>query len=473
MKQGLKVRVAAGIFACAALAAGLAGLRVLEKQNGWGSTVVLDLKDSQPQGAIKPLHGVNNGPVSGYQNGTWQLDASSLYREAGIPFVRTHDTEYPYGHNQFVDIHCIFPDFSRDPDDPSAYVFEKTDLLMESVTASGAQVVFRLGESIDYSGEDYYIRPPDDMQKWAEVCEHIVRHYNQGWADGFAYQIQFWEIWNEPENPAMWTGTMEQYAELYCLTARHLKQTHPEIQVGCGGMLSGEALETFLKEIRAQPDPVPLDFASCHRYSNDPSSYFGYLNQFRAILNQYGFSETSIALTEWNYLTSWEDLPGTWQIIQSNKGASFAAAALMVMQNAPADMAMYYDGQYAFADAWCGLYDRQGNPEPSYAAFRWFQKLYQMGSQIEADLSGQTEDIYVLAASGQGCTGVMMTFYRPEEKLWSAKTKKIRVNFPPNVSSIQVTVISETYPEGITYTVEGNAIVLQLELYDMAYLEAM
>ena len=49
--------------------------------------------------------------------------------------------------------------------------------------------------------------PPKDYAKWARICEHIITHYTEGWADGFNYKITYWEIWNEPENIQMWQGT--------------------------------------------------------------------------------------------------------------------------------------------------------------------------------------------------------------------------------------------------------------------------
>ena len=65
-------------------------------------SVSVDL--SSRKGAIRPLHGVNNGPkTTGFYR-----DASKLFREAGIPLCRLHDTEYPFGSGAFVDIPCIF-----------------------------------------------------------------------------------------------------------------------------------------------------------------------------------------------------------------------------------------------------------------------------------------------------------------------------------------------------------------------------
>ena len=59
------------------------------------------------------------------------------------------------------------------------------------------------------------MHPPADAAKWAAICVGIIRHYNEGWANGFHHGIRYWEIWNEPENrPAMWTGTDEDYLAL-------------------------------------------------------------------------------------------------------------------------------------------------------------------------------------------------------------------------------------------------------------------
>ena len=29
--------------------------------------------------------------------------------------------------------------------------------------------------------------------------EHIIRHYTEGWADGMHRDMQYWDIWNQPD----------------------------------------------------------------------------------------------------------------------------------------------------------------------------------------------------------------------------------------------------------------------------------
>ena len=45
----------------------------------------------------------------------------------------------------------------------------------------------------------FHVFPPKDFQKWAEICEHIIMHYNEGWANGFHYGIKYFEVWFEPD----------------------------------------------------------------------------------------------------------------------------------------------------------------------------------------------------------------------------------------------------------------------------------
>ena len=210
-------------------------------------------------GRIKPMNCVNNGPVgNGFYN-----------KAARIPYARTHDTSYwlSYGGEHTVDISAIFPDFSKDENDPASYDFKVTDNYLKSLIDAGTEVFYRLGQRIEHTVKKYNVYPPEDFGKWARVCEHIIRHYNEGWADGFHWNIKYWAIWNEPDLdagnkglPLMWGGTEEQFYDLYKTTALHLKKCFPDLMIGgrmlgtpgCGAMsgplyAAAEALEECIR----------------------------------------------------------------------------------------------------------------------------------------------------------------------------------------------------------------------------------
>ena len=150
-------------------------------------------------GKIKPMHCGNIGPRQGGAK-LWK-DFTEEFKEMGIPYTRLHDVEYPYGSNQFVDIHCVFPDFNADVENPKAYNFDYTDKYLKGIIDAGGEVFYRLGESIDHFHCPLYINPPKDYMKWARICEHIIMHYNEGWANGFKLNIKCWEIWSSPDSP--------------------------------------------------------------------------------------------------------------------------------------------------------------------------------------------------------------------------------------------------------------------------------
>lgn len=148
-------------------------------------------------GKIKPMHGVGQPPFSGID-----FSMCDYLKKANIPYSRLHDVGGAYDGNMFVDIPNIFRDFSADPTDPTSYDFAFTDLLITALVERGIEPFFRLGVTIENYCEikAYRIAPPTDYNKWAEICEGIIRHYTEGWANGFNYKITYWEIWNEPDN---------------------------------------------------------------------------------------------------------------------------------------------------------------------------------------------------------------------------------------------------------------------------------
>ena len=168
---------------------------------------------------IKPANGGGNGPPTG----RFCRDRRAEFKRAGIPYSRLHDTEGQMGSGEFVNIHCIFKNFDADVNDPASYSFAATDIYIQAV-------IDRLGETIENKEKVLrsHTSPPEDPKEWAQVCEHIIRHYNEGWADGFHHGIEYWEIWNEPEGAPNtspnWGGTELEYFNLYSKSASAIKK---------------------------------------------------------------------------------------------------------------------------------------------------------------------------------------------------------------------------------------------------------
>lgn len=359
-------------------------------------------------GAVKPMHGVGQPPFSGCDFGMFRY-----LTEAGIPFSRLHDVGGVYGEGRWVDIPNIFRDFKNDPTDPASYDFTFTDLLISALINSGTEPFFRLGVTIENDAliKSYRIDPPSDYRKWAVICEHIIRHYTEGWADGFKYNIRYWEIWNEPdnfENPAenqMWHGVKEQYYELYNITSKHLKKCFPHLKIGgyasCGfyalqetfvaGAKSSRRSEYFIEFFDGflnfiKENNCPLDFFSWHSYDGIENNIV-YANYVRKRLDDAGYTDTETTCNEWN---SEIDARGT------PHHAAVICAMLTAFQNTPLDSAMFYDARFG-TSVYGGLFNPlTAEPFPAYYAFKAFNELYNLKNQ--AEVSNDVKQLYVLAA---------------------------------------------------------------------------
>lgn len=387
-------------------------------------------------GIIKPMNAVNNGPIvarTEQQRGNFKA-----YRAAGIPFARTHDSNYSshYGAPHTVDVSCIFPDFSADEKKAGSYDFTNTDTYLKSIIDAGTEVFFRLGQSIEHTSRKYGTWPPADYKKWARICEHIIRHYNEGWNDGYHWNIRYWEIWNEPDlekeeirttSPKTWGGTDEQFFDFYAIAASHLKKCFPALTIGGPACCGNPAwAETFLEQMSRRN--VPMDFFSWHIYHNKPHKVLEAAETFRGLMDKYGYSSAESILDEWNYIRNWgSKYVYSLARIRDIKGAAFTAATMSALQNSQAvDMAMYYDFR---PSEFCGAFDYSTfEPlEPYYAFYAW-NKLSRAGQAAAVSVREGSDVFCTAAESVQGRLAVLVVRYNEDNNELSSKKISLAVD---------------------------------------------
>ena len=372
-------------------------------------------------GPIKPMNAVNNGPA--YDSELQQQD----FRILQIPYSRTHDACLGecYGEH-LVDVSEIFPDFDKDPDCPSAYDFRETDLYIKTLIDSGSEPFYRLGQSIEnQTAAKYNIYPPKDYKKWARICEHIIRHYNEGWADGLHYGIKYWEIWNEADldqssgrwktEPRTWGGTIEEFHKFYAVVAKHLKERFPGLKIGGPSYCRIQGVKTYFPQFfeYMRDNKVPIDFVSWHKYGAEPSVYLMEADLIRGWMKEYGYEDAELILNEWNYRRFKSGDGSTnerynYENRRSMKGAAFAMATMSALQHAPVDMMMYYD--FRPSSSYCGFYDTQLHRHmPLYHAFYAWSKLGD--KECACKVEGGSGDVYAVASVRDGRPVVLLTRY--------------------------------------------------------------
>jgi len=396
-------------------------------------------------GKIKELHGVNNSPVV-------HNKLMPEFHEAGIPYVRTHDTYGRFGGNVYIDIPNIFRNFDANPDDPTSYDFAFTDEYLKSVVKSGSKIFYRLGVTIEnyHKIKAYNIYPPKDNLKWAKICAGIIRHYTQGWANGFKYDIQYWEIWNEPENPMMWKGSRKEFFEMYKVASKYLKKEFPNIKIGgfghCGffeitrplnecptkGLDVLDWFHEFIEMVADKNDPLPLDFFSWHLYTDNPKELGIHAEYVRKSLDKLGLTHVENINNEWNY-----SLGARFGIIRKNHiGASMCAATMCIMQQGSLDKAMYYDATPT--RGYCGIYNfPEMTLTKTYFVFKAFNELYKLGTAVKTT-DRKDKEVYAIASIDKktGNKAILAVNYSPNQQ-------RVKFNFEGQPTS--VVVINEDY----------------------------
>ena len=363
---------------------------------------------------MKPLHGGCQPPLGGKD----LIEYFHYMTEAGIPFSRLHDVGGVFGGGRFVDIPNIFRNFDADETDSANYDFTFTDHLIKALIDAGVEPYYRLGITIENEAyiKPYHTFPPKSPEKWARICEHIIRHYTEGWANGFHYPIRYWEIWNEPEvqDQMMWCGTDEEYYHLYDVTSKHLKTCFPHLKIGgyasCGfyAIAPREILDPethlvgtippsdhennlmhffygFFNYIKAHDSPI--DFFSWHNYADVSrvEKMDAWLHKELELLG-YGGLET--------HLNEWNPYAGRFGTPQHS---AEVAAMMIALQHGYTDAAMIYDMQTIEAP-YCALFDiKTHKPIHAYYSMVAFNTLYQLGTQIKTESTDHR--LYTLAAS--------------------------------------------------------------------------
>ena len=427
-------------------------------------------------GPIKPMNAVSGGPTAKFKGN--QDD----WRHARIPFGRTHDMNYDYtfGGPHTIDIAAVFPNFDADENDPKSYDFFYTDLTLEAMLKCGTEPFYRLGPSIESGDKRYHVHPPKDFAKWARVCEHIIRHCNEGWADGHRYGIRYWEIWCEPDlNPRLWTGTHEQFLDLYKTTAKHLKRSFPGLKIGGPGFADALAWRNeFLPFCRREN--VPLDFYSWHCYLSDPRRAVRRAHEVRALLDANGFEKAESVYGEWNYVNGkWGG--GEWRyarLVESGchiqKGAAFAAAMMAACQDAPVDIAIYYDTR---PHGGMNMLFDSINIRPMlgyYPFYAWGKLANDYGQRVKAQVAGDDQLYVIVARNPKGALAVWISRYSNDNNVLD--DRNVRVELPSTFAarriSCHLTDDIHAYTEvTLDRDAKDGAILLKLAPNSFAFIE--
>ena len=398
-------------------------------------TVKINVDRSEVLGKIRRLNGGNQGSAMAQSKRPNFLYMDN-FRRLNLPMVRISDDSIPGIWQQIGDVSRLFPNFHADVTNPDNYYFRHTDDYLYTIFCCGAPMMYRLGESTEFSRNKYFIHPPADAGQWADIVWHIIRHYNEGWADGFHFNIADWEIWNRPDSPGNWTGSAAEYNDFYCRVARELKQRRPKLKFGgpAHSRPDRELRRDFLARVR--DTGAPLDFFSYQCYDSTP---FGRLQsspaEVRRDLDEFGFKDTPIYLSEWNYVPENGDrrLRG-YTDTKSADHAAFIAATLSewVRRDVPLGRAFLFsvtNGPWGLTTGRLG-----SRPAPAFYGMMAFGELAaEFPTRIKAGCEAEGVSVLAGRADNRECALLI--------SCWRTGPRRIEVKFAEKPRWIRLRVV--------------------------------
>jgi xylan 1,4-beta-xylosidase len=208
-----------------------------------------------------PLMVVGAGRANEGLRADWQAQLALVQREIGFRYIRFHGLLDD-------DMGVYKEDALGNPRYNFQYIDALYDALlalhirpfvelsfMPSQLASGKQSVFW------YKGN---ITPPKDMNKWKALIRALVTHWKQRYGED---EISKWyfEVWNEPDLKIFFTGSHQDYFNLYQATATTIKSVCPTCRVGGPASATAPFEKDFLQYVTA--NHIPVDFISTHIYA--------------------------------------------------------------------------------------------------------------------------------------------------------------------------------------------------------------
>lgn len=280
--------------------------------------------------------------------------------------------------------------------------------------------MYRLGMGTESTFPRRFLGIPTDYAKWARIAEHIIMHYNEGWANGFRYNIKYWEIWNEADIFEYWPGSRKEYISFYSQVSNYLKKRFPNILIGPSGWAN--MFDPAHEEMAQNPEKAvasrrsffnsickgaadgdyPMDFFPWHIYGKTSAKTELYCSQIDELFDKYGLhGKVENINTEWNNvsLKRYEGKPGAWDFSQMvlMKSAICLINSMIVMQKHNCTKAAYYDpDERTF---FCGTYYFGGEIRNHYYSMKAFEHLKQGGTEVET--SGDTETVRMCASANE------------------------------------------------------------------------
>jgi xylan 1,4-beta-xylosidase len=268
---------------------------------------------------------------------------------------------------------------------------------MPKALASGNKTVF------DYKAN---VTPPRDYKRWSTLINRLVTHLADRYGVAEVGEW-FFEVWNEPNLKAFWTGTQRDYFKLYRYTAEAIKKVDASLQVGGPATANSAWIEEFVDFCVGKK--VPADFISTHQYptdalgSEEDDTEIQLFKSQRGLMREVAQDTRRRARGRPVYYTEWNASSNPRNPLHDESyAAAFAVATIMEAKGLVEGYSFWtfsdiFEENYFPSMPYhggFGLLTLHGIPKPTYRAF---ELLHHLGTeQLLVDGLHETVDCSVI-----------------------------------------------------------------------------
>jgi xylan 1,4-beta-xylosidase len=309
-------------------------------------------------------------------------------RECGFEYVRFHGL-----------LHDSMGIYTEDREGRALYNWQYLDKLYDGILDAGMRPFVEISfmpEALASGKQPLFfwranVTPPKSYERFGELVYNLASHLTRRYGENEVRKWYF-EIWNEPNHPAFFSGDLNDYFRLYETAARAIKDVCPGYRVG-GPASAGPQ---WIREIIdfCHTNRVPIDFISTHAYavdgvldefgtkllymSEDPGAIVNTVKQVRGWIDSSRMPELELHYTEWSTSYSSRD-----PVHDSYVSAPFILSKLKRVEGL-ADSMSYWTFSDVFEEAGpgpghfhggFGLLNLQELRKPSFFAYKFLNEL--------------------------------------------------------------------------------------------------
>ena len=288
---------------------------------------------------------------------------------------------------------------------------------MPETLASGHTTVFQ------YRGN---VTPARDVSQWATLIEKLTAH----WVDCYGVaevSTWFFEVWNEPNLDAFWTGPQDGYFKLYAATAAAIKSVNESLKVGGPASADNQWIPEFLEY--CNNNGAAVDFISTHHYPTDAFGKPGAdtVTQLehapRGVLKQQATKARGEAGNLPLYYTEWNITSNPRDPLHDGPFAAAFITKIVMEARGLVEGYSYWTFTDIFAENYFpsvpfhggfGLLNLHGIAKPAYRAF---EILHGLGTELLEVVGGHdTVDVWVVRKN-KSVTVVMTNLAMPRHPI--------------------------------------------------------